>query len=161
MDNTVRLWGVTQRECFAVAEWVSGILSVKFLLNSSQQAMFLATGDTGGTACLWRLKKEGLPCQWKIELAWCQGSYRLSLNEAVIQSAQGLSLNNTTLLTQRGAKGNPNGNFSEFLPLPSATNEFSKNIMRPILSFRTRCHSAPPPSDRLYARRTILRKLSL
>ncbi len=109
-DRTVRLWDVSSGRCLAVVRGFQGSISSLAWREISNRT-YLVTGCGDKSIYTWQvIEKEG---RYQVRLAWSATDGGLTLSDANIQDAQGLSQMNKKLLKQRGAVGEPTPRLGE------------------------------------------------
>lgn len=97
-DEAVKLWSVETGKCTATLpcffDWVDSIAWPKSAENNIKLA-----GGKGRAAHIWQI--EPTANDWKIGLYWASSQNKLTLTNASIQGAQGLSPMNARLFAQR------------------------------------------------------------
>jgi len=104
-SNTIRIWqGInTGEESCLINRLSSTAKALSFKQN--EQGTFLATGHEDGTVRYWKLQT--IEQKLYLQLMWSSCQNTLLCQDANLEGAKGLSVNNVDLLRQKGALGQP------------------------------------------------------
>ncbi|KAK3810318.1 MAG: WD40-repeat-containing domain protein [Benniella sp.] len=125
-DKTVRLWDTASGECRAVIpNFQDGIRAVGWSATlKALDGNFLITGCLDGSLAKWQVKEDEDKCN--VQLQWSATNGTLTTIGASIQDVSGLTPLDVQLLMQRGAVGEPEGEFREIIKVESITSVVSK-----------------------------------
>ncbi|KAF9574273.1 hypothetical protein EC968_007042 [Mortierella alpina] len=112
-DNTVRLWDSKSGQNLAVVKDFQGIVRTS-AWRTTPHGTYFATGCGDNSVRLWQIIEEDDNFIFRLE--WSSGHDRLTVSDASIEDARGLSKVHVELLRQRGAVGDP----EPAMTLPSA-----------------------------------------
>lgn len=137
-DGKVRFWDVFSADCLASLHDVDVDVSVRWLAwRESDAGSYLATGNAENTVRMWRVtEEEGKPC---LSLQWSSPHGSLSVKDANISNAHGLSRMQIQLLKQRGVVGDPIPPLSmraaggKLISMTDAVNRLSKAAKKTLL----------------------------
>ena len=103
-DNTIRLWDVATGQCRAEIQSLPSVIhDIDWGMISDADYLMAGIGD--GSILMWKVIQDEDACH--VRLHWSATSGTLTLTEALVQDARGLSPLNEQLLKQRGAIGEP------------------------------------------------------
>jgi len=103
-DKTVRLWDVATGHCLAVIrDFLGWVFEIAWIASPDVKQLLACCND--GSLSRWQVEMEMDQC--RVHQLWRSTDGKLTMTDATIQDAVGLSNLNKYLLSQRGAVGEP------------------------------------------------------